>query len=152
MSAPPNAGGQGFYPPPAGATYAQPPPPGYGGAPQYGGAQQPQYGVPQPQYYPQQPQQYGAPPGYMAQPPPGCSCYLPQRASAAARRCTPPSPHFASHFSPDPGAAPTVVITSSGGGGGSFGRMSTQCVCPNCHQNIMTQVTSSPSATSWLCW
>lgn len=60
-----------------------------------------------------------------------------------------PLPPF---FSADPGAAPTVVITSSGGGGGSFGRMSTQCVCPNCHQNIMTQVTSSPSATSWLCW
>jgi lipopolysaccharide-induced tumor necrosis factor-alpha factor len=88
------------------------------------------YGQPQ---YAQSPPQYAQPPpGYTAQPPPG---YMGG-----------PPPGYGAQ----PGyAAPTVIVT--GGSASAFGRESAQVVCTHCHQNVMTAVTSSPSATSWLC-
>ena len=103
-------------------TYAQPP---QGGMyPQPG-----TYGMPaqQPPYGGYQQQQMQQPGQYMAGPPQGYG--QPQMA----------------------GGGQVIVIEQHGGIPGGFGNFPSNCVCPQCHASIMTQVTVQPGVTSWLC-
>ena len=106
---------------------------------------------PQPQGPTPYPQQYQGPPGYggtVAAPPGG----VPQGQYGGmpqGQYMNAPPPGYGG---PQMAGGSTVVIVEQQGVPGSYaGNMPLNCVCPNCHANIMTQVTVSPGATSFLC-
>lgn len=83
------------------------------------------------------------PPPDAAGPPPGYGTY--GGAPPGAQYGAPPPGYGA----PQPGA--TVIYQTQQQGYVGFGRAPANCVCPNCHANIMTTVDVSPGPTAWIC-